>query len=129
MADPNRMRRVYFKPGRVIKRNRVATTKAYDQITREMTSFIHKRISKPHPPPSRPGAHPHLRSGDLKRDTQVVHEGRRIFIRTLQRGIWLESGTENMKARPFIRRNVHDRRATWTRRLNSLIRQNVAKRN
>lgn len=123
MASAKQPRRIEFKTGRIIKRNRRAMARAFDKVAKQMTQSIRKRISKPYPPASRPGAHPHKRTGFLKRNTEVVRKGFSLFVRTPQQGVWLEGGTKNMAARPFIRRNIHDKRGFWTRRINTEIRR------
>jgi len=122
-----RTRRIEFKTGKIITRTRKATAQAFDTVARKMTADVRRKISKPHPPPSRPGAHPHKRSGTLKREFEVIRKGFNLIVRVPQYGIWLEGGTTKMRARPFIRRNLMtpDKKRTWTRRINAEIRKNV----
>lgn len=116
------MRRIKFNTGRIIKRTRAATTKALDQVMNEMTTVIKRKINKPYPPASVPGRPPHRRTGFLHDRTEVVRKGRKFIVRTPQYGIWLEGGTGRMRARPFIR-PVIDQKKRWTKRLNNLIRK------
>lgn len=100
-------------------------TTGMDRVARRMTNDVRAKISKPHPPASRPGAHPHLRSGDLRRAFKVVRSGLKMFVRVPQYGIWLEGGTRNMRARPFIRRNLLTAEKTrfWIKQINDEIRK------
>jgi HK97 gp10 family phage protein len=126
MAGADRPRRIYFNTGRIIKRAQKATAKALDKVAKEMTQDIRRKISKPYPPASRPGAHPHMRrpTVGLRSQTKVERKGKKMWVKTPQYGIYLEGGTRKMKARPFIRRNIHDKMSTrWTRRINTLIRK------
>ena len=123
MASAIRPRRIEFKTGRIIKRKRSAVAKAMKQVSNEMTAAIRKRISKAYPPASRPGQPPHMRTGFLRNNTQVVAKGRKMFVRTPQYGIFLEGGTSRMPARPFIRKTIQDQRQKWINRMNALIRK------
>ena len=125
MASATRMRRIEFKTGRIIRRSRKAMTTGMDRIGRRMTNTVRSKISKPFPPPSRPGAHPHLRSGELRSTFEVVRRGLKMFVRVQQKGIWLEGGTRKMKPRPFIRRNLltPDKARFWIRQINTEIRK------
>lgn len=123
MAQAKRMRRINFNTGRIIKRNRSATTKALDQMMNEMTAAIKKKITKPYPPASVPGRPPHRRTGFLHDRTEVIRKGRKFIIRTPQYGVWLDGGTRKMAARPFILTTIEDQKKRWTKRLNNLIRK------
>jgi len=115
-----RLVKLEFKPR--AKGSRRAISRAMDQIVDEMNTAIHRGLDTPYPPPSRPGAKPHLRTGRLYRQTQVVRKGTEIQVRTTQYGIWLESGTSKMKPRPFIRRVIHARKRDWSKKLTQRIR-------
>lgn len=129
-----RPRRIEFKTGRIITRTRKATAKAFDTVAREMTKAVRQKISKPSPPPSRPGAHPHSQFGKrgtrLKNTFQVVRKGFTLAVRVPQYGIWLEGGTSRMRARPFIHRNLTTptRKRFWTKRINNEIRKRVGEK-
>lgn len=120
-----RMRRIEFKTGRIIRRSRKAMTTAMDRVARRMTNNVRVKISKPYPPASTPGSHPHKRSGDLRRDFEVVRRGLNMFVRVPQYGIWLEGGTRKMQARPFIRRNLltPEKARFWIKQINQEIRK------
>lgn len=124
MANANRIRRIQFSTGRIIKRSRTATTKAFKQAAKEMTVAITNLIDTPGPPRSKPGSPPHVDTGNLLAATKVVSSGRQVFVRTPQYGIFLDGGTSRMAARPFIRKAIHDKRKFWERRINLLMRQN-----
>lgn len=125
MASALRTRNIKFTTGRVIKRSRTATAKAFKQVAREMTAAIKKDIGKQGPPRSRPGQPPRKDTGNLHRVTKVVQQGRTLVVKTPQYGVWLDGGTSRMAARPFVRKNIHDKRRKWERRINTLIRQNL----
>ena len=125
MASATRMRRIEFKTGRIIRRSRKAMTTGMDRVARRMTNDVRLKISKPHPPASRPGAHPHLRTGELRATFEVVRQGLKMFVRVQQKGIFLEGGTRNMRARPFIRRNLltAEKVRFWIKQINDEIRK------
>ena len=125
MASATRMQRIEFKTGRIIRRSRKAMTTGMDRVARRMTATVRSKISKPYPPASRPGAHPHVRSGELRSTFEVARVGLKMFIRVKQHGIFLEGGTRNMRARPFIRRNLltPDKARFWIRQINTEIRK------
>ena len=128
MASALRTRNIKFTTGRVIKGTRTAAAKAFKQVSREMTTVLKKDISTPYPPASTEGNPPHMRrpSVGLRSKTEVVPRGRTLVVKTTQVGVWLDGGTSRMRARPFIRKNIHDKRRFWERRINTLIRQNLA---
>ena len=125
MASAQRMRRIEFKTGRIIRRGRGAMTTAIRRVARRMTNNVRLKISKPSPPVSRPGAHPHSDTGALRDTFEVVPNGFKMFIRVKQYGIYLEGGTRKMRARPFIRRNLltPDKARFWIRQINTEIRK------
>jgi len=123
-----RPRLVEFKTGRILRRNRRAVSTALDRVRREMRREIRKKITRGQsPPPSRPGAHPHKDSGFLSDNFDIIREGHKLFLRTPQYGIYLETGTKNMAARPWIRRNIgtREKQAFWIRRINTEIRREM----
>lgn len=124
-----RPRLIEFKTGFVIHRTRRAMTKAMDKVAGEMQRDIKRKITRAKsPPPSRPGAHPHKDTGFLSDAFTVERRGLRMYLRTPQYGIYLETGTRNMAARPWIHRNIGtlEKNRYWTRRINTEIRRNVA---
>lgn len=127
MASATRIRRIKFNTGRIIKRNRRATTRALDKVTAEMTAAIQKKINKPSPPVSRPGRPPRRRTGFLHGNTKVTRKGRTWNISTPLYGIFLDGGTRKMAARPFLRITINDRKRFWTKRINDEIRKNSGK--
>lgn len=130
MAKATAPRRVQFKTGRIIQRERKAMGMAFNAAARKMQDTIRKKISTPYPPASRPGAHPHMRrpSVGLRAQLRVLRKGFSIFVRVPLYGIYLEGGTRHMKARPFIRRNIHDRKKYWTKFINNEIRRRMGER-
>lgn len=117
-----RVRRITFVGRKVLGVTRNALAKARKQVAKEIQADIRKKISKPFPPASTPGSHPHSRrASGLKVNVFVKNEGRDIVVRVPQYGIWLEGGTSRMRARPFIARNVFQKR--WAKRLTNLARK------
>ena len=117
--NPNRPRAVkmYVKP--VVKATRTAIGIAFDQVVKEMHASIQKKLSKGYPPASTAGNYPHQRRpGVGLADTfEVVREGYEIKLKTPAYGIWLETGTRKMAARPWILRNMVDRKAEWSKKI------------
>lgn len=128
-ANPKRTRLIEFKTGKIISRTRKATGEAFDTVAKQMTAVVRKDLTGLHPPASRPGSPPHIRTGFLLNNFEVVREGFKFIVRVPQYGIYLDGGTRKMAARPFIRENLMtpDKKLTWTRRINTQIRLNVAK--
>ncbi len=124
MATAKRIRRISFNTGRIIKRNRAATTKALNQATQEMTTALQKKINKQGPPASRPGQPPRKRTGFLHDTVNVLRKGRTWAIQVAQYGIFLDGGTRSIRPRPWIRTTIHDKKKQWTKRINTLIKQN-----
>lgn len=125
MASANKPVRIQFNTGRIIKRERRATAMAMSAAVAKMQKTVRGKIGKPYPPASTPGSHPHKRTGRLQSTFRVLRKGKKIFVRTLQYGIYLEGGTSKMAARPFIRRNIHDKSKFWTKWINNEIRRRV----
>lgn len=123
MASAQRPRLIKFSTGRIIRRTRAAQKKAFDQVRKEMTSALRKKISIPYPPASAPGRPPHMRTGFLRENTEAGGTGRTIVIRTPQYGIYLEGGTSKMAMRPFILPTIQNQRKKWEKRINGLIRK------
>lgn len=128
-AAQTRVRNIKFTTKRQIKRTNKAMAKARRQVAKEMTTALKRSISAPYPPASKPGNSPHLRTGTLRGKTEAVVRGREIVIKTTQVGIFLEGGTQNMEARPFINKEVSIKGKgrgisnKWAKRLNVLTRK------
>jgi len=104
-----------------------ATKKAFQTVASEMEEVIRESIDDPYPPVSAPGQPPHRRTGYLHDETTVRAEGKTIKVRTPQYGIWLESGTRKMAARPFIRKAIHAKPKYWAKRLNMHAKREMVK--
>lgn len=107
--------RMRIKP--TVKATRSAMATAFDKVAAEIERDIKRKISRPGPPPSRPGAHPKKDSGLLHNTLSVTRKGREIQVRTQSYGQFLETGTRNMAARPFIHRNLTKRKRHWSKRI------------
>lgn len=123
-------RRIEFKTGRIIRRERKATSMAFNAVVKQMEREIRRKISTPYPPASTPGSHPHMRrpATGLRSQLRVLRKGVSIFVRVPQYGLYLEGGTSRMAARPFIRRNIHDRKKFWTKKINNEIRRRLGEK-
>lgn len=127
MASANKPVRIQFNTRRIIKRERRATSMAMNAAVKKMEETVKKKISKPYPPASTPGSHPHMRrpSVGLRAQFRVLRKGSKIFIRMPLYGAYLDGGTSRMAARPFVRRNIHDKNRFWTKWINNEIRRRV----
>ena len=127
MASANKPVRIQFNTGRIIKRERRAMGMAMNAVVKEMQETVRKKISKPYPPASTAGNHPHMRrpSVGLRAQFRVLRKGFKIFVRMPLYGAYLEGGTSKMAARPFVRRNIHDKMRFWTKKINNNIRRRV----
>lgn len=125
MASANKPVRIQFNTGRIIKRERRAMGMAFNAAVAKMQKRVRDKIGTPYPPASRPGAHPHRRTGRLQSSFRVLRKGYSIFVRMPLYGAYLEGGTSRMKARPFVRRNIHDKGKFWTKWINNEIRRRV----
>ena len=102
MAGAKRVRRIEFNTTGIVERGVRVVSKALDRVARSMTKDIRAKITKRgYPPASQPGQFPHKRTGKLAQQTTVNRKGRKLFVRTLQYGIWLQGGTSKMLARKF----------------------------
>ena len=132
MAKPRQLsaistRNILFDVGKVIERRQKIKGEAFDAAVLKMEADIRKKISKPHPPASTAGNHPHSRSGYLHDNFVVSRKGYTVVVKVPQYGVWLESGTGRMKARPFIRRNLHDKEEGkfWAQWINNDMRERL----
>jgi HK97 gp10 family phage protein len=123
MAKATRIRNVKFSTGRIVSKNRRARAQALRETAKDMTAMFNKKLSKPYPPASQPGQAPHRRTGRLQQTTKAVYRDGAIVIRTTQYGIYLDGGTSKMEPRPFIRKNIHEQRRTWERRIRTKLRK------
>jgi hypothetical protein len=65
---------------------------------------LHLSLSVPYPPPSAPGAFPHLRTGDLRASYDSQVDGTTLEIGSTQKyAVYLEFGTRKMAPRPHLR--------------------------
>lgn len=125
MAGAKRIRNVTFNTGRITSKIRGVKKQAMTQIAREMERDLQKTISIQGTPktPSAPGQPPKKQTGFLHDRTKVVYRNGKIVVRTPQYGIWLDSGTSRMLARPFIHPRIRLRRRNWERRTRVLMRR------
>lgn len=123
-----RVRNITFNTGRIKSMIRGAKKSAMTQLARELQAAIRKTISRPYPPPSRPGRPPKRRTGVLRNSTFVEFRGSKLVVRVPQYGIFLEGGTSRMRPRPFILPELQQKRREWERRARVLMRKFVKKR-
>lgn len=132
MAKPRQLsatstRNVFFDVGKVIERRQKIKGEAFDAAVLKMEADIRAQIDTAHPPASSPGTPPHKRSGHLHDNFVVSRDGYKIVVQVPQYGIWLDGGTTRMSARPFIRRNLHDREdgKFWAQWINNDMRERL----
>ena len=106
MANAFRPRLVTFETRAVLKRSRIAVSKGLADTAVEMTKAIKKTIGKQGPPRSRPGNAPKKDTGFLHANLEVKKAGTNLALRVPQYGIWLETGTRLMAARPYIAKTI-----------------------
>lgn len=125
MAQAKRIRRLEFTTGRVIKRNRLVTSKAFKVVAKKMQAVVRKAVGRQGTRKlrSKPGEPPRKQTGFLQGNVKVVAKGRTVFISEPQYGFWLEGGTRNIEPRPHIRVNIHDKRRFWERQFNTAMRR------
>lgn len=122
MAAAKRVRVIKFEVPKIIKRSRLAMTKALKIVVPEITKAIRQPMRRKfYPPASKPGTAPARRTSNLFNNTRVERKGFKLFVRTQQYGIWLDEGTSRMAARPFIGRVIRQKR--WTKRINQLTKK------
>lgn len=77
---------------------------------------------------SAPGKPPNSDSGDLIRSMRTDLKGLSGFVGSdLLYSIFLEYGTVNMKARPFLRKSLRGRRSAWNKRLKEISKKAASK--
>jgi hypothetical protein len=134
MAGAKRRVKIEFTTGRVIKRNRLVTSKAFKDVAAKMTAKLQKTISKPvgirrgkrggvHKIRSKPGEPPRKDTGFLHANVEVIAKGRKVEIKTPLYGAYLDGGTRSILARPWIRKTIHDQRRFWERQFNTAMRR------
>lgn len=77
---------------------------------------------------SAPGKPPNSDSGDLVRSMKTDLKGLSGFVGSdLLYSIFLEYGTVNMKARPFLRKSLRGRKSAWNKRLREISKKAASK--
>lgn len=120
-------RNVLFDVGKVIERRQKIKGEAFDAAVLKMEADIRAQIDTQHPPASSPGDPPHRRSGHLHDNFFVGRDGYEVVVKVPQYGIYLDGGTGRMAARPFIRRNLHERGGGkfWAQWINNNMREQL----
>ena len=101
MASANRPRRIVFDVPRLVRATEEGRRKALNEFAAYLTNGLRGRISRPGPPRSKPGTYPHVDSGELHSTTEFQRVADQVRLRTLQYGLYLQSGTINMARRKF----------------------------
>lgn len=132
MADPQRMRNITFKtPVVAAKLNRVKA-QAWKIVAHELDVLLDKEISKRvtvrRGPKggviktrSKPGEPPRTETGNLKRKTSVIYRKGSVVVRTTNYGAWLDGGTRNILARPWVHSVIFKKRKTIDKRANVVM--------
>jgi hypothetical protein len=129
-SNPFRKRLVKIDFKGTLDRSARAVSRGFRDTAVEMTTDIKEvlNVQGTKKVRSNPGEPPRRQSGKLHDNTQVIATGKRMIVRTLQYGIWLDGGTSRMDARPFIHATISNKRRFWTRRINANIRKHVKKK-
>ncbi len=134
-----------FSTGRVIKRTKDATEKAFASVAGRMQTRLKKAISRQvtvglkkgkgkrpvkFKKRSKPGNYPKKDTGLLHGTVNVSAKGRKITITTQDYGVFLDKGFSHAKSgrkvqRPWITPLIFekDARRTWERRFNTAMRK------
>lgn len=122
-----------FSTGRVIKRNRLVTSKAFKDVAKKMEAVLKKTTGKPGPPRSRQGRPPHMETGTLNRSIRVRATGRKIEVSMAIHGMFLDNkgrGFRHYQSGKQVKRPWYtpkmfagDARRTWERKLNTAMRR------
>lgn len=102
-----------------------ALDRALKVVGKEMETAILKKIERQGPPRSVPGQPPSRDKGNLYNSVVVTSSKGVIRVRTVNYGLFLEGGTSNMDARPFVRPVLFSKgaRTKWSRKIAKLAKQ------
>ncbi len=127
MANPFRPRLVKFETVKVVRRSQDAMKKGFEATAKEMTKALRKVLNVKGTPKlrSKPGQPPRRQTGFLHDNIEVQKKNLTLQVRVPQYGIWLETGTGRMAARPYILKTINNRRTFWTRRINANTRKHA----
>lgn len=82
-----------------------AFNKALKEVAAEMEKAMKSQMKKRYPPHSRPGGIPHVGpNANLRNSIRVTASRGSIKVRSVNYGVFLETGTSNMRPRPWARR-------------------------
>jgi len=128
MASARRIQRVQFKvqTRKVTRKIQLANAKAMRALATEITAELSKKLGKQGTPNlrSKPGQPPRRQTGFLQANTKVEFDGKnKMVVKTPLYGIYQDGGTRNILPRPFLRKNVHDRKPNWNRRYRFYMRK------
>lgn len=123
-----------FKVRQAVKGTKASLAKGYRKVASELQKDIKKIINRQtHPtkgPPSPPGKPPYKRTGTLRRsiDVKAPKDGSGVSVRSVKYGVFLEQGTGNMKARPFVSKAIQSNRAKYGKLLRDSVRKDQQKK-
>jgi hypothetical protein len=128
-----RTHKLIFSTGRVIKRNRLVTSKAFKEVGKNMEQVLKKTTGKQGPPRSKQGRPPKMDTGTLNRSIRVKATGRRIEVSMAIHGMFLDNKGRGFRhyqsgkqvIRPWYTPKMFeaDARRTWERKLNTAMRK------
>lgn len=81
-----------------------AYNKALKEVAIEMEKAMKAQMKKQFPPASKPGQIPRVRTGQLKESIRVTASRGSIKVRSVDHGLFLETGTSRMSPRPWALR-------------------------
>lgn len=92
---------------KALNATQAAIAAAMRRVAQEAEESIRRKVSTPYPPASRPGAYPHLRTGEFEAGITVTGtvNGIKVYSEAPYGG-YLDQGTDKMAPRPWAGRGV-----------------------
>ena len=115
-----------FRRRRGILASQRALGRAYSEVAEEVERVIKRKVAREHPPASKHGQFPRLRSGKFRTGIKVTGTAKGITVSSVEAyGKYLEDGTVNMLPRTWAKRVLvwGDNRAKWEKKIGVLARK------
>jgi len=130
-VDASQPTTIKFSTGRVIRRSRTVTAKAFAEVARQMQAKLRKAISRQGPPRSKQGHYPKKDTGQLHATTKVLSKGRTISIEMPLYGMFLDNNGKGFRhhhsgkqvIRPWYTPIITKQRRNWERKFNAAMRR------